>query len=157
MERRNVVKLGVFGAIAAGVVGVAGRAFAFHRGGNRGEWMKKRITGKIDDALDAAGVTGPARDVVYAERDKVFAAFEKMRGGRKEHMDKVLSLFQADTIAKSDLAALRQEHLDRMNEIGDVIQTAIVNVHDALDAKQRASLVTYVKAQRERFHGGHDE
>jgi len=154
MERRNVVKLGVFGAIAAGVVGVAGRAFAFHRGGgNRGEWMKQRISSRIDAALDAASVTGPARDVVHAERDKVFAAFEKARSGRKEHMDKALALFEADTIDKSEIASLRQERIDRMNEIADVVETAIVNVHDALDAKQRSAIVAYVKSQRDRMHG----
>lgn len=157
MERRKVMKLGIFGAVAAGILGVAGSALARHRGGfgchggDRAEFMKKMVNAHVDEALDAAKVEGAARDTVHGEVDKVFAAISEVRTGHQEDMDQMLDLFTADTLDRRQLDSIRSEHVAKMQKVSDTIADAISNVHDALTPDQRKALVEYVKAKRARF------
>ena len=161
MKRRGVMKLGVFGLIAGSVLAVAGTAFARKgggfgcHGGDRGEFMKRMATAKIDEALDAAKVTGAARTTVYASRDRVFAAFEEAHRDKGDGMEKALALFEADTLDLSAIEAHKAERKARMEKVETEVTQAIIDVHAALTPEQRKALVEYVKKNKPGFGPGH--
>jgi len=155
MERRTALKFGGLAAVVLGLIGIGGTALARRGGfgchGNRAEFMKRMVSGKIDDALDYAKVEGRAREQVYAARDRVFAALAEAHADRGEHLQQVLELWQADTIDRGKVDALRAERQARMQKVGDAITQGIIDAHDALTPEQRKAVAEYVQKQRARY------
>ena len=154
MNRRGWVKAGVFGVVASSILAFAGTAFArkgggwgCHGGGGRGDFMKSMATAHINEALDAAKVTGAARETVNAARDRVFAAFEEAHKDRDRgaEIERALKLFEADTLDVKEVEAIRQEKVASMQKVGDEITQALIDVHDALTPEQRKALTQYVR------------
>ncbi|HVQ76648.1 MAG TPA: periplasmic heavy metal sensor [Candidatus Binatia bacterium] len=151
MSRRT--KIGV--TVAVAVVLLAGAtAFAVSAHGGRPAIMKRVATAVIDDALDAATVTQGQRATIYAARDRVFAAVEEARKNRGARIEEVLALFEADSIDPAQADALRTLREQQHQQVADVIQQAVIEVHDVLSPAQRKALADYVRARHARHLGG---
>lgn len=150
MTRRT--GLGLLVVIAAGLItGVT--AWAHGGPGGRTAIMKRVATAVIDEALDQAKVTADQRAKIYAARDRVFAALETGRAGRRARGEEVLRLFEADQMDTTKVEALRHQTEADHRAIADVVTQALVEVHDVLTPVQRKAIADYVREHR-RHQGG---
>jgi Spy/CpxP family protein refolding chaperone len=136
-------------ALAVAVVAavVAGGTVLAQEGHHHGGFMRHHINSRINGALDAAKVSAEQRAKIEQQRDKVFAAFEENHGQR-EHMQKVMTLFEADQIDNAQVKALRDEHDARARATGDAIVAAINEAHATLQPAQRKAVVEYLRAHK---------
>lgn len=150
LSRRRGFKVGI---VAAALIGLAG--FGLVRGahawghGGRPAIMKRFVSSAIDEVLDEAKVTPPQRATINAARDRVFTAFERSRKDHPGEIDEVLRLFESDRVDATRLAALRSERENKMKELGDVIQQAVVEAHDTLTPQQRLIVTDRIRALRQ--------
>ena len=148
MKRRTAI--GLLALLGAGLLTGAG-ALAF--GGPhyaRHGVMKRFVSATIDDALDEAKVAPAQRAAIHAVRDRVFAAVEQHWQTRGTGMDEALRLFEADQVDLAQVAALRQAREEEHRRMADVIEQAIVEVHDTLTPAQRTAVASYVRAHHRR-------
>jgi Spy/CpxP family protein refolding chaperone len=133
--------------IALAVAGTAALALA-HGGHHAGGFMRHHINMRIDGALEAAKATAQQRTTIERARDRVFAAIEKSHEGRRQHMEKVMALFEADRIDAAQVQALRAEHDAAARADGDAILAAISESHDTLEPSQRKAVADYLRAHK---------
>ena len=122
--------------------------------GWRGGMMKHMVSGRIDDALDTVSASAEQRTAILAARDHVFESFAANHptdGGAE--LDKALALFVADKIDGAQVTAIRADHEARMQKTADAVTQAIYDVHDALTAAQRKTLVEHIRAKVQQHHG----
>ncbi len=110
-------------------------------------FFKRMASHRIDAALDAAKVDDSQRARIDAARDRVFAAFEAERPDPGAHFDEALSLFAADTIDQAKVAALRAQHQEVAQRVGDAVVGALQEAHDVLSPAQRRAVVEFVRAR----------
>jgi Spy/CpxP family protein refolding chaperone len=115
-------------------------------------FFKKIVDNRTQAAFDAIGASDAQKSALTADRDRVFEAFKDMRMSGAQ-VDKLLELFSADTLDRTQLAALRAEHDARMKKIGDALVGALSDVHAQLSADQRTKLIDWVK----QHHREHDK
>ncbi|HVO30635.1 MAG TPA: Spy/CpxP family protein refolding chaperone [bacterium] len=156
MNRRPILKITLVAGAASLIAALGGIAFAHgaagRMGANRGAFMKKMVSAKIDDALDYAKVDDAQRTKIHEIRDNVFAEMEKNRPDPKAHMAQVKELFLADKIDTARVAELRAERQAKMEKMGDLIEKALIDAHDVLTPEQRAKVVEYAEKQHSRWH-----
>jgi Spy/CpxP family protein refolding chaperone len=117
-----------------------------HMGGGHHGFMKRMVSSRVDEALDAAKATPEQRARIEAARDRIFAAFEQERDNPAEHFAQAARLFEADRLDQAKIAELRAEHQAKMRKLGDVITQAVTEAHDVLSAPQRRAIVEWVRA-----------
>ena len=148
MKRRTTI--GLLALLGAGLLtGAAALAFGGPHSA-RHAVMKRFVSATIDDALDEAKVTPAQRATIHAARDRVFAAMEQHWQARSGGMDEALRLFEADRIDPAQVATLRQAREEEHRRIADVIEQAIVELHDTLTPAQRTAVADYVRAHHRR-------
>jgi len=140
-------KIGIALAGVVVVALVAGGA-ALASGRMHGDFMKRRVTRHIDDALDAVAATAAQRDAVHAARDHVFATMAETHAAERGDLAEALTLWQADRIDPAALSALRARHQAAAKKTGDAIVQALSDAHDTLTAPQRQKLATYLRAHQ---------
>jgi len=140
----------IFGALVALLaVGMIMSAAAFAHGPGGGPQMMRRfVSAMIDDALAAANVTADQRTVIYASRDRAFAALEAQRQTRRTHMEEALALFESDTLDPAQVAAFRAQRETERTQVADAISQAITEVHDVLTPVQRKAVADWIRAHR---------
>jgi Spy/CpxP family protein refolding chaperone len=143
MKRRAII--GVLAVLTGGLL-TGATVLAFGGPSHRYGVMKRFASATIDDALDKASVTPTQRTVVYAARDRVFAAVEQHWQSRGGRMEEALRLFEADQIDLAHVAALRQAREDEHQQLADTVQQALVEVHDVLTPAQRKVVADYVRS-----------
>ena len=151
LSRRMLV--GVGAVVAAGLVT---GAVAFAHGGGPGfrhHMMRRMATAMIDEALEPANVTPEQRTMIYAARDRAFAAFEAQHQTRGTHMAEALALFEADTVDATRLAAFRAQREAEHRQIADTITRSLTEVHDVLTPAQRKAVADWIRQHRA-GHGG---
>lgn len=150
MSRRLGFKVGIVAAALAGLAGfgLVRGAHAWGHGG-RPAIMKRFVSSAIDEVLDEAKVTPPQRATINAARDRVFTAFERSRADHRGDIDEALRLFESDRIDATRLGALRSQRENKMKELGDVIQQALVEAHDTLTPQQRLVVTDRIRSLRE--------
>jgi hypothetical protein len=156
MNRTLKIALGAGLALILGLVGataIAARSghLGFHHGH---EFMRKRVSAFIDDALDAAKATTAQRTAIHEARDQAFAALQDAHKGMKPSFEEALALFEADKLDAARVDALRARHQAVQEKTGDAIVRALTTAHDVLDAKQRLAVAEYVREHRPGRHGG---
>jgi Spy/CpxP family protein refolding chaperone len=149
MTRRTTI--GLLAVLTGGLLAGAG-ALAFGGPPTRHGVMKRFVSATIDDALDQANVTAAQRTTIYAARDRVFAAVEGRWQSRGNRMEEALRLFEADQVDPAEVAALRQAKEEEHRQLADIVQQAIVEVHDTLTPAQRKVVADYVRAHHARRH-----
>ena len=110
--------------------------------------MKRFVSSMLDDALDEAKVTDEQRGRIHAARDRVFAAVETQRSGRRDHLEKALALFEADQVDEQQVTALHQEAEAGRRQVTEAVHQAIVEVHGVLTPEQRKVLADHVRDLR---------
>jgi Spy/CpxP family protein refolding chaperone len=145
LSRRTIFGV-LVGVLAVGMIGSLA-AFAHGPGGGP-PMMRRMAAAMIDDALNAANVTAEQRTVIYASRDRVFAAMEAQRQGHRAHMDEALALFEADTLDPAQVAALRAQREADRQQMADTVSQAIKEVHDVLTPVQRKAVADWIRAHR---------
>ena len=145
MKRRTII--GMVAVLASGAL-VGATAIAFGGPTHRASVMKRFVAAAIDDALEGAAVTPEQRIVIYAARDRVFAAAEEHRTARRSRREEVLRLFEADEIDAAQVAALRQRGEENHKKLADTVSQAIHEVHDVLTPGQRKVVADYVRSHR---------
>lgn len=153
MNRRPVLKLGIFAGVAALLTAIGGFAFARGAGGGcggRGDFMKRMVSSRIDDALDYAKVDDTQKEKIHVIRDRLFTEFEANRGNRMEKLGDLKELFLADKLDPAKVASIRAEHQAKMQKMGDVVEQAFIEAHDTLTTEQRAKIVEYAEKHRPR-------
>jgi Spy/CpxP family protein refolding chaperone len=131
------------------LVAVAGAAALAHEGGKMHHgFFRHHINMRIEGALDAAKATPQQRATIEKARDRVFAAIEGSHAGKQEHMQKVMSLFEADKIDPAQVKALRDQHDATARADGDAILAAIQEAHDTLQPQQRKAVAEYLRAHK---------
>lgn len=151
MTRRSL-KLGLLAVL---LTAVTGAVVIKHRSAHAG-WghhpraaiMKRIVNAHIDEVLDDAKVNQAQRNTVYAARDRVFNAVESHMRDRKSHTEEVLQLFEADRVEQDKITALRSRRTAEMQQLGDVITQALVEVHDVLTPQQRRVVTDHVRSFR---------
>ncbi|HZF06770.1 MAG TPA: periplasmic heavy metal sensor [Patescibacteria group bacterium] len=148
MTRRTFQKLTavVLMVAAAGTAVLVGaRAYAQGPGGMHGGMMKRMISAALDEALDQAAVTAEQRAVIYASRDRAFAAMEAQRPDRGAQREQVLALFEGDRLDATQLQAVHAQMAQRHQAIRDAVTQAIVEIHDTLTPAQRQIVANYAR------------
>lgn len=112
-------------------------------------FVKHMVSERVDDMLDQINATPAQRDTTHAAVQNVFDAVAA--GDPAGHFDEAMTLFAADKLDASKIAALRAQHQAKAQKMGDAIAAAIVKVHDSLNAQQRDQVATIVK----QHHGRH--
>jgi hypothetical protein len=143
-----------FGMIAAALVGITG--FGMVKGAQAG-WnhggkhaiMKRFVASAIDDVLEDAKATPQQLATIHAARDRVFTAFENSRSSHKGQIEEALRLFEADRVDEARLATLRTQREGEMKQLGDVVQQALVEAHNTLDAQQRRVVTEHIRSFRQ--------
>ncbi|HSB62297.1 MAG TPA: periplasmic heavy metal sensor [Vicinamibacteria bacterium] len=150
MKRRTVIGLaaGVAVSLAAGAGAVA---YGTHAGMRHGI-MKRMIAAGLDEALDQAQVTPQQRATIHAARDRVFASLEGVHADRRQHLEEVLGLFEAEQVDAARVEALHREAEAARERMRAVIHEAIVEVHGVLTPAQRKTLADHVRAHRFSHH-----
>ena len=111
--------------------------------------MMKHFAGRmIDEVLDEARATPEQRAKITAARDSAFATMEANHGGRKEMMEGALALFEAPTVDRAQLQALRAEQEARHRKVADAVTEALITAHDVLTPEQRRIVAEYVRSHR---------
>lgn len=146
MTRRTVIGLaaGLTATLAAGAGAIA---YGAH-GGGRHAIMRRVVSATIDDALDKAGVTSEQRTAIHAARDRVFAAVDVARTGRRAHLEEGLRLFEADRPSPAEIEALHRQGEAERQRIRDAVHEALVEAHSVLTPVQRKAIADYVRAHR---------
>lgn len=150
MNRRLGMKVGIAAAALAGLFGF-GLLRGAHAGwghGGRPAIMKRFVSSAIDEVLDEAKATPEQRGRINAARDRVFTAFERNRQDHRGEIDEVLRLFESDRIDPTRIAAMRGERENKLKQLGDVIQQAVVEAHDTLTPQQRLIVTDRIRAFR---------
>jgi Spy/CpxP family protein refolding chaperone len=114
-----------------------------------GEWMKHRLAGHIEDALDAVNATDAQRTAIRAAVDHVFTTMEAGKAEHDAQVARALALFEADHVDPAELARLRETHVAARQKIGDAIAQAVEDAHDALTSAQREQLVAWVRSHHD--------
>src|SRR6266850_3412408 len=148
MTRRTFQKLTAVVLMVAAVgtvVLIGARAYAHGPGGMHGGMMKRMISAALDEALDQAAVTAEQRAVIYASRDRAFAAMEAQRPDRGAQREQVLALFEGDRLDATQLQAVHAQMAQRHEAIRDAVTQAIVEIHDTLTPAQRQIVANYAR------------
>jgi Spy/CpxP family protein refolding chaperone len=124
------------------------------RGGLRERIVRRILDAKVEEALDYLNATAAQRQKIAAVKDRTIDAIQAERPDHAALVERVLTLFTADTIDKQAVAALRADAEARLGRVADSVVKAFVDVHDTLDAAQRKQAVTRLRALR-RAHGRH--
>jgi Spy/CpxP family protein refolding chaperone len=155
--RRGTMKKILGGAAAAllvvaGVVGLTG--FAGGCGGHGG-WhgrdparMAGFVTDRVDDLLDDVDATPEQRTRIQAVKDRLLAAGEQARGGRREAHEAVVAEWKAETPDAARLHALVDARVEEMRALAHQAVDAGVEVHGVLTPEQRERL----SRKAERWH-----
>jgi Spy/CpxP family protein refolding chaperone len=125
-------------------------AFAQHmRGHHHGpDWMKSRVTSRIDAALDAAKATAAQRNAIHASLDHVFDTMADVHKIGQQAMGEAIQLFEAEKIDPAAVAKHRAAKEAEMKKIGDAVIQFLHDSHDALTAQQRQDVVTFVRSEK---------
>jgi periplasmic protein CpxP/Spy len=144
------------GSIVAGAVAAALLAggVALASGHAHEAFFKHHLNQRIDAALDAVSATPQQRTAIAAARDHVLTTVRESHGARQAELEQALTLWQADTLDATQLAALRAQHRADSQKTGDAVVQAISDAHDALTAAQRQKLAAYLRANKPAHHGG---
>jgi Spy/CpxP family protein refolding chaperone len=157
------------GALVAGTLMVVAYAFAQGPGGPdrspgprgpggppmHGAMMRGMISRNLDRALDRASVTPEQRVKIYAARDRVFAAFDAQPHDLRARRDRMLALFEADSLTTSQLDSMHQQDEQQRQQMRAAVHQAIVEVHDTLTPAQRKIVAEYVRTHGPLARHGH--
>jgi uncharacterized membrane protein len=146
MLNRRTILGGVAAVLGVGLV-TAVAAFG-HGGPAHGAIMKRFVSSAIDDALAPANVSAEQRALIYAARDRAFAALEAHQQTRRARMDEALRLFEADVVDAGQLASFRAQREAEHRQVADAVTQALTEVHDVLTATQRRAVADWVRANR---------
>jgi Spy/CpxP family protein refolding chaperone len=150
MKRRTAI--GLAAAVAVSLAAGAGAVAHGTHAGLRHGIMKRMIAAGLDEALDEAQVTAQQRTAIHAARDRVFATLEGMRTERRQHLEDVLGLFEADQLDAARAEALHREAEAARARMHAAIHQAVVEVHGILTPAQRKTLADHVRAHRLAHH-----
>jgi Spy/CpxP family protein refolding chaperone len=160
----------ILGALAVGTLLVVAYAFAQGPGGGErapgpawpggpamhGAMMRRMISTRLDQALDRASVTPEQRVKIYAARDRVFAAFDAQQPhDLRARRDRMLALFEADTLSTAQLEAAHQQDEQQRQRVRAAFDQALVEVHDTLTPAQRKVVAEYVRTHGPIGRHGH--
>jgi Spy/CpxP family protein refolding chaperone len=140
------MRLAIVSAVA---VAVAGGAVLAHEGG--GSFMRRHgawLGARIEAAIDAAHPTPEQRARLEQAKERAFQSFHAAHKDGHERMQKVMALFEADTVDAAQVSALRKAHLDEARAAGDAVLDALSDAHDTLDAGQRKAVADYLRAHK---------
>jgi Spy/CpxP family protein refolding chaperone len=136
--------------VVAGVVGLAGFAGGCgghgHGHGRDPARMAAFVTDRVDDLLDDVDATPEQRTRIRAVKDRLLAAGEATRAGRKEAHDAVVAEWKAATPDAARLHALVDARAEEMRAFAHQAVDAGVEVHGVLTPEQREKLTR--KAER---------
>jgi Spy/CpxP family protein refolding chaperone len=140
-------KLALVVAGALGVALIAG-GVALASGPAHEALLKHHLNQRIDAALDAVSATPQQRDAIHAARDHVMTTVQAGHGARQAQLEQALTLWQADSLDATGLAALRAQHQAAAQQTGDAVVQALSDAHDALTTTQRQKLGEYIRANK---------
>jgi Spy/CpxP family protein refolding chaperone len=159
----------IIGVLAIGTLLVVAYAFAQGPGGPEGPrgWsgpggplmhggmMRGMIARRLDRALDRASVTPEQRVKIYAARDRVFAAFDAQPHDSRARRDRMLALFEGNSLTTAQLDAAHQQEEQQRQRLRAAIHQAVVDVHDTLTPAQRKVVAEYMRTHGPLRHRGH--
>ena len=152
--RRRITLLGVVGLVGLATFTTVAVARPFGHGDRHPERMKRFMGHMVEDVMSDID----ASDTQTAQvQDIVNAAFDDLRPGlfaQHSRHDTLLNQFIADEPNAEVIDAVLAASAEDRVQTQDRIRQALMEVHDILDAEQRAALVQELK-ERRGHHGGH--
>lgn len=106
------------------------------------------VTDRVEDVLDDLDATPEQRTRVHAVKERLLAAGEAARAGRKEAHDALAAEWKAATPDAARLHALVDAHAEEMKALAHQAVDAGVEVHGILTPEQREKVTRKV----ERWH-----
>jgi hypothetical protein len=110
--------------------------------------MTGLVSAQIEDTLDQLVATDDERKVAHAARDEVLAAVTELQAHQESTVAQLSSMFSSDTVDKAAVAHFQAEKEADLHTLTNVIQHAIVSLHDSLSPAHRQKLVEIVRARR---------
>jgi len=110
--------------------------------------MTGLVSAQIEDTLDQLVATDEERKVAHAARDEVLAAVTELQAHQESTVARLSSLFNSDKVDKAALEGFQKEREADLHALTNVIQHAVVSLHDALSPAHRQKLVEIVRARR---------
>ena len=140
----------------AGPPDAPGRPPGPGRPGMHGQMFRRMMFERVERALDRASVTPEQRVKIYAARDRVAAAIDAQAADPRGQRDRMLALFEGDTLTAGQLQALHQQQDQRRQAIRAAIDQAVIDVHDTLTPAQRKIVAEYMNSHAPHgFRGPH--
>lgn len=133
-------------AMATAAVILVGGVVLAHEG--HGKLMQQHINQRVEDTIDAAKPTPEQRARLEQAKQRVFDTFAASHGNRKDHMEKVIALFEAEKVDAAQVKALRDEHEATARADGDAIVAALTEAHETLQPQQRKAVADYIRAHK---------
>jgi hypothetical protein len=106
------------------------------------------VSAQIEDTLDQLVATDEERKVAHAARDEVLAAVTELQAHQESSVAQLSSLFSSEKVDKAAINRFQTEKEADLRTLTNVIQHAIVSLHDTLSPAHRQKLVEIVRARR---------
>jgi periplasmic protein CpxP/Spy len=120
-----------------------------HHGSGGAPFMTKMVNHRVDTLLDQIKATTDQRAKVHAAVDKALASLSA--GDHPADFDSAVAVFTADSLDRTQVAALEAKHIAHMQQAGDALAAALSDIHGVLDAGQRKQVADFIRAH----HAGH--
>ena len=134
--------------ISAIVLATAGGVVLARENAGKHEFFRRHIEKRIDAAFDAAKATTEQRASLEKTKQRVLASIEASHQNQSANIQKVMELFQADTIDAAQVKALRDSHEAAARADGDAIVAALNEAHATLTPAQRRAVGEQLRTQK---------
>jgi Spy/CpxP family protein refolding chaperone len=122
-----------------------------HPRGEHGRFIDN-LSGRIDQALDAASATDKQKAAIGPARDRLIDAMKTAKQDAKDHRGELLTLFEGDKLTAVQLRKFRSDRKSRFQPVMDASDNFLRVAHDTLRPEQRKSFAESLKATG--FFGG---
>jgi len=150
-----VALTGVLGMGSSSARADEGATAVPHARGEHGRFVD-HLSGRIDQALNAANATDQQKAAILPARDRLIAAMTTAKQEARAHKGDVLTLFEGDKLSASQLRKFRSDRKSRFQPVMDASDHFLQVAHDTLRPEQRKPFAESLK-QSGFFGGGpHD-
>src|SRR5262249_9639450 len=115
-----------------------------HPRGEHGRFVEN-LSGRIDQALNAANATDPQTAAILPAKDRLIDAMTTAKQEARAHKGDLLTLFEGDKLSSTQLHKFRSDRKSRFQPVMDASDHFLQVAHDTLRPEQRKPFAESLK------------